>query len=388
MARLSFSSLRVRLMTLVLLAVIPALGLIFYTAWEERREEEAQVREEALRLSHLTAAHFQRFFEGTGRLLVMLGEFGVVRRGDAAGCSALLARLLPQYPEYANLGVALPNGDLVCSAVPIQGRLNIADRTSFRLARQTGELTIGEFQVSRTTGKPVIPVRYPVVDPAGRVRMVINAVLNLERLNVLATEVRIPSGAALLLLSSDGRLLARYPDTEKWVGRVISDAAVAKAILANRDEGVSQAVGVDGVLRLYGFTPLSAPRQAEGLYAGVGIPVELAFAPVKRRLAWDLAWLGLATMLALAAAWVGGSVFILSPVRKLVRATERLAVGDLSARAGGPRGPGELDQLARGFDQMAEALELRQAEQAQVEARLTKLNECLLNFGPDPRENI
>lgn len=51
MTRFSFSSLRARLLLLVLLAVIPALGLILYTAAEQRRAAAGEAQANALRLA-------------------------------------------------------------------------------------------------------------------------------------------------------------------------------------------------------------------------------------------------------------------------------------------------------------------------------------------------
>jgi light-regulated signal transduction histidine kinase (bacteriophytochrome) len=60
-----------------------------------------------------------------------------------------------------------------------------------------------------------------------------------------------------------------------------------------------------------------------------------------------------------------------------VRATDRLREGDLKVRTGLTHGEGELLQLARGFDEMAEALERRVSERQRVEVELKALNEDL-----------
>src|SRR3954451_1644119 len=64
-------------------------------------------------------------------------------------------------------------------------------------------------------------------------------------------------------------------------------------------------------------------------------------------------------LLALAAAWYGGERFILRQVRSLSIAAQRIASGDLRSRTGLAREQGELGELARTFDGMAEALERR-----------------------------
>ena len=103
----------------------------------------------------------------------------------------------------------------------------------------------------------------------------------------------------------------------------------------------------------------------------VGI-VFLATAPsLGLMLYTQLIWPGLAAgFLALLAAWFGGDVFILRQVNALLRATKRLAEGDLSSRTGLSNEPGELGQLAKGFDDMAESLERQVKKRELAEEKL------------------
>ena len=56
-----FSSLRVRLLLLVLLAVVPALGLILYSAAEERQCDRDRAERDALRLVESSPAIMPRW---------------------------------------------------------------------------------------------------------------------------------------------------------------------------------------------------------------------------------------------------------------------------------------------------------------------------------------
>src|SRR5262245_23560476 len=85
----------------------------------------------------------------------------------------------------------------------------------------------------------------------------------------------------------------------------------------------------------------------------------------------QLPWLGFALgFAALIAAWLGGERFIMRRVRTLSLAAQRLADGDLSSRSGLSRESGDLGQLARTFDQMAESLGQRVKERETVEKTL------------------
>ena len=82
-------------------------------------------------------------------------------------------------------------------------------------------------------------------------------------------------------------------------------------------------------------------------------------------------WAGfLVGLLALGAAWYGGERFILRQIRLLLNATERLAMGDLASRTGMDDVKGELGELARTFDTMAESLQQRAKERQEVEKLL------------------
>src|SRR5215467_46783 len=105
MKKLSFSDLRVRLILLVLLAVIPALGVVFYAAQEQRRATALEAQQNALRLARLVSANQEVLIAGTRQLLTALADAPAVRAGDPS-CSAFLKSLLEKYPYYSNLGVA------------------------------------------------------------------------------------------------------------------------------------------------------------------------------------------------------------------------------------------------------------------------------------------
>jgi signal transduction histidine kinase/ActR/RegA family two-component response regulator/HAMP domain-containing protein len=75
-------------------------------------------------------------------------------------------------------------------------------------------------------------------------------------------------------------------------------------------------------------------------------------------------------LLALMAAWYGGEHFILRQVRAIVDAAQRLTKGDWSARTGLRNTEGELGQLAKTFDIMAESLEERGQEREDAEKTL------------------
>ena len=373
MARLFFSSLRARLLLLVLLAVIPALGLTLYTNLEERQLRKAQVQEHALRLSRIVSADHERLIEDARKLLAALSRLPGVRDGKRAACDALFPDLLTRHSSYANLGVIGADGNVLCSGLPMTGQVYVGDRAYFRRARETRDFAIGDYQIGRVTGKATLNFGYPVLDNRGHLQVVLFAALDLAWLNELAGRVGLPTGSMLTVIDRHGTILSRYPEQAKWVGKPMPESLVLKAIAAQQGNGTTEARSEDGIPRLFSFAPFGGAAQGANAYVSIGIPTAVAFAGANRILARNLAALGLVAVLALAAAWVGGNLFIVRQIQALVRATKRVAAGELGVRTGLPHGQGELSQLAGAFDQMAESLE-RAHERRLLEEELRRKN--------------
>jgi PAS domain S-box-containing protein len=375
MRRFPASGLRLRLLLLVLITLVPALGLAYSTGQRYRHLAALEAQNQAQRLVQLVSANHVALVEGAHQLLVALAQVPQVQGGDPAACNALLDGLLEEYPVYANLGVAGPQGDMVCSAVPFEGPISAADRLWFQRALQTRDFSVGEYQVSRATGQATLNFAYPIPDEDGAVQAVVVAALDLAWLNQLTARTELPPGATLTLFDGKGVVLARYPDPEGWVGRSAAGQPMVQEALARRQAGVAQLPGLNGTASLFGFAPLDYPPGE--IYISIGIPAETAFAEADRIGTQNLVWLGIVGALALIAAWAAADLFLLRPTRALLAATQRLAAGDLGARSGLPDGQGELSQLGRAFDAMAGALQARTAERERAEAALRETTETL-----------
>jgi diguanylate cyclase (GGDEF)-like protein len=340
----------------VLLAALPGVGVTLYQLMAERDREAAEVQRNALLLARVMAAEHARLVSGSRELLTSIAQRIAVEGLDSAACSARLAALLRDLPSYANLGVATPDGEVVCSAVPLLGPVTIADRPYFQRALATRDLGVGEYQVGRITGRPTLNIGYPVRDTRGVVQGVVFAAIDLSALNELATTTHLPSGAELLVVDGAGTVLSRYPAEAGWTGRSLLGTALAP-LLSIAHEGTVTASGLDGVPRLYSVTPLDPALGATRL--ALGMPQAVVYAEV-RALARAALLLAAIAGAALILAWFGLDRVLLGPVERLLAATRRLATGDLRARSGLPHSGHELHQLARSFDAMAEALAQRE----------------------------
>lgn len=305
------AGLRLRLLALALLAVLPALGLVAFTAKQNRDTLARQVHESSLRLARLTSAEHERLIEGARQLLTGLARIPEIGQTGPV-CARLLSDLLVRFPTYASFGVADLRGDVRCSSISTSTSVNIGDRTYFRRALSSREFAIGEFQIGRISGVPTIDFGYPVLDGRGSARSVVVAALSLSSLSDIGNRANLPAGSSVLVIDSRGVILARAPDPGEWIGRAVPSSPIAARMLAQA-EGTADVEGPDGVSRAYGFTRL---RGGGDVSVAVGIPTSVAFAEVDRTYWRTLIALALVGLLALAAAWAIGTLFVVRPVTR------------------------------------------------------------------------
>jgi steroid delta-isomerase-like uncharacterized protein len=300
------SNLRVRFLLLVLVALLPALGLLILTANEQRDQAIDAAQVDAARLAGLAAADQQRLIEGTRQLLVVLARLPEVQ-GDAAACDELLADLLAQFPLYANLGVVAPDGTLVCSAVPAAGPLNLGDRAYIKGAIETKAFTVGEYQTGRITGKPSLNSGYPILDASGNLLGVVYASIDLATLGQFAAEADLEEGAILTVFDRNGTVLVRQPDEQNLVGQTLNGTPVVDRVLAE-GSGVTE-TRENGQTYLYAYSSLSGANPGNA-YVSIEIPKSQVVARAEDAFSKNLTRLGLVVVVVLVAAWVGGDLLV------------------------------------------------------------------------------
>ena len=246
-----------RLLLLVVIAVVPALGLILYNAAAERSLRLSAICDDGQRIVQIASVRYTRLLESSRQLLTVLTEIPAVRTGGNS-CSEVLKKVLDRYGYYANLGVILPDGSVSCSAAHLPGAINVADRSYFRRVMETKAFAVSEYQISRITGKASIVFGLPLFNLQKDVVGVLFAALDLNWLDSLAAEIN--SSGATLSVRPEGTVLANFPDAESWVGKNISAESIFK-VLQVQHRGVEEMAGLDGVQRLYAFTVLGQWRE-------------------------------------------------------------------------------------------------------------------------------
>lgn len=368
-----FSSLRIRLILIVMLAILPAAALVLYNGIEQRAGAAAFARESTRRLVELGSLQQAREIEEAQRLLITLSTQFTSRMKEAAQCSAYLSELIQRHPHYLNLGYIGANGQVLCSALPSGTGMDFSDRDYFQRALTGSGLAIGSYKTEPLSGKTSINFGYPVRDEGNQVCAVAFAAMDMAWLNTMAGHVRLPHGATLTVVDREGTILARYPNPDLWVGKVVPKSEILSTLLESKAEGITEGIGIDGVKRLYAYTPLDDPPHAAFLYTG--IPTATIYKEANRALVRNLLGLCAVSILAAGAAHLFGHLFMMRRVDSLVTTARRLAGGDLTSRTGSDFGARELAMLARALDELAESLESKSGERDQMEQALRRSEE-------------
>jgi len=311
MNRNSLGGLRGRLVLVVLIAIVPSLVLIYYNARKQRATAVDQAQEDVARITRLTAADCGRVIEGAHQLLIAVAELPDVRSGDPSRCATSLARLLEKYQIYSNLGVASPDGNIICSAVPLSGPVSVGDRAWFKEALGLRDFAVGEYQVGRISGRPALNFGYPLFGDDGQIHGVVFASLDVEYLGRLLTLVLAPEGVDLAVVDRNGVTVAHTPTKGNPVGSLAPEADRIKQVASFRGRGTDQGLDAEGVERIYAFYPAGGKTPRTETYVTASVPSAVAFADADRQLRNNLMGLGAVAFVALLAAWYGGEAIVL-----------------------------------------------------------------------------
>jgi hypothetical protein len=250
----SLSSLRSRVILLILTAMIPAFALIVDSAGKYRELTVAQVKQNVLVAAHAIASEQDRVLENAHEFLVTVSRVPQIREKDRAACHKILAGLLE--PRYADLALADTRGARLCTALAEGVSLVNSRGWDHSRSIETYDFAVGDIRRHSSSRKILLDVSYPVLDRPGVVRAVVSAALDLSWINRVAVDTHLRPGASFTMINGKGDVLLRYPEGRDWVGKTVFPEAAAPSTFASSREITIETKGPDGISRLFAFSPL------------------------------------------------------------------------------------------------------------------------------------
>ncbi|HEX6829157.1 MAG TPA: PAS domain S-box protein, partial [Burkholderiales bacterium] len=348
------SGLTLRMLLVTVMALVPVVGMVAYSFFDQRERALIEAHARLSRVVDSARDEAQELLASARVFLLAISRADAVRDLDSRRCATYLRDLKEGLPQYVNFGIIRPDGTSVCSALPASGPVDLSDRSYFRDAMERRAFSVGDYQEGRISKRTSLNVGYPMFGADGMIEAVAFAALDLDFFASHVDRVAISGDAVSMLIDRQGRVLFRRPDAGIRIDAVDPNAPVTAA---SRESATRPRVlpGLDGVLRVYAFARVQ-PEES-GLVVAVGIPVAEVMAPIQTQLAHTVARMLVALVIALIGAWFLGWFGVVKPASAVVRAARRVAGGDFSVRTGAAGFGGELGDIGRAFDDMAQSLE-------------------------------
>ena len=350
-------SLRARILLLALAGSLLPLLAMLWQLLEIRASNGAQAREQIIQRSETIASELDDRIAGTGQLLFGLGRVPLVGSEDKAACSAFLADVLKEHPQYTGILTIRPDGNLHCDSLNSGRALNLTDRQYFRQAL-TASGTVVEAAVGRLTGKGVLQIAYPVRAADDALRYVLLASLDMDAYGRAVAAALPFARMHFQIWNGDGSIVMDHPgpaSTKLAVG------AAEKAFMLGPAPDNAAVIGAKENARIW-FKALLPGSRDTGLRLALSVPEADLNERVDGQFRQALSWLAMATALIFVVAAVLGEFAVRRQTARLMQAISRMDAGDYCSRIGAPYPRGELGQVMGALDRMAGSLEQQRVE--------------------------
>lgn len=387
-------SIRLKLLLLVALACLPAMGLVLHSGLKAQRQALHDAEAQAGRISRDLALREQHLTAGTRQFLATLARLPDVRNLDAKACKPLFRELLAANPFYSDVVLTSLSGEVLASAQTVPPGLNLKESAFFPLVLKTRAFAVGGYRKSRTTGLHVLVCGHPVYNTRGDLVGTVSTGLRLSIFDDIVRDIKLPAGSTISLADREGVRLFHHhypePRPELYPQGERLRAGVWQKVLAEPKGEPFYAIGADGMRRIYVVQQSRLHPQADPyLYVGVTLLEQNVLVQARRSLYSGLGLLSLGTLLAALGAWFMGKKIFVERIERLAQVAGSFAAGDLSARANLPGpgplsgGPDELGRLGLAVDRIGEELSRREAEREATLERLARTQFAVDNAGDE-----
>jgi len=305
-------NLQVRLLILVFIAFIPALGIFWYANREFRNLQLEAKEQELIQRAGEVATEYRRLIGEGQAFLAALSEFDEIRSVRFSSCTDHLVRVLRHAEQFSTITVIGMDGYLACGSLTPENALYLGDRAYFVRATSRDLFSVGEFTLGRLTGKPVVGMALPLGNGEGTGSVLAASV----DLNVLARRSgggTLPEGYTFSVLDRNRRVMVRRPRTGNFT-LADSVGAIAGATFPGPREGSDPVIvtgtDLDGIERLFAVAPLRSPAGNMEGYLAFGRTKVTLMQEVDEIVNLQLRFLAVGGMVLLALAWALGHFWL------------------------------------------------------------------------------
>ena len=353
------STLRTRLVIVVLIAILPLFGLSLVGVVLNTNEAVSQARTDLVLSASLVAVNQQKSADAARQTLTAIANTpGLLDKEDPV-CERYFNTLRDKLGVYSNLGMIGLDGQLRCDSLADNPLVSAVDRQYFLDAMASSAFVNSGYLLGQASGKPVMIFALPMLDSSGKTGAIAFASMPLSTL-VKISDTPLPRGGRLLIADRFGIVLATSPEQPAAIGKPLPSPWLLDALKAGVG-GVREGLDETGIQQIYAFQP-SAKSPDAPFFIAVSADWSEVVAPVYRRLTLVSLALVLVALFGSWLAWrMAGRVMIL-PAARILGATRQLEQGQLDVRVALDtlEPGGEFFLIAESFNRMAEALQRRE----------------------------
>ena len=369
-----------RLFLLLAIALVPTATIQIYDELDRRHAREAELHAEARQLAERAGIEQDRVLDAARQFLAAIAQLRPTLLQSRDLCAQTLGRLVAQQQRYAYIALADLDGNALCASTPRLSHDELAaQQTVIRAAAAAGDLSVGTAFVA-ADGKHLLPLALPAAGDGGKVGEVVLAALSLDWLAANLPASLAPAATLLTIADRGGTVIAQLPSTAGApdpAGDAVPEPR--RSLMTRAAAGAIDGGDSSGAARIFGFKPVDAPP-ARGLYVEVALDRNAALAATDRAAARHGAAALAALLVGCLLAWLGAHYWIRRPTGALVRAARRWREGDFGARVDSGDSRSEFGRLGHAFDQMAEALALRERQLVQAKEDAEAANRAKSSF--------
>jgi signal transduction histidine kinase len=213
---------------------------------------------------------------------------------------------------------------------------------------------------------------YTVRNAQSAVRRIVFVAIDLQWLSRLTDQIELPAEHILVITDRDGGVLAssaKPADVAITIGTKIPELAEDQ----RQGQDMIRAA-INGRMQTFALAPMEG---LPGVMVASGLPYDQIYRKVNGVFYRMIGLLFLLTLCTVFSVMLFEEVALIRYLRALSRNLRRFGQGDFSARIAVPLGKGELQEMARTFNAMAEALTTRHKELSEAHDRLDMLTRHL-----------
>lgn len=375
--QLTTLSIRSLLLLITCVVALPSIAIIIYSGIQFRNDKIDDALAESFRLTERIVSEQQSLVVGAEQLMAALAILPEVRNRETAKVEPILRELKKLNCMYSNIFIADHEGTVWATAVPVKPPFVVADRRYFKNALESGQLSSGEYIVSRANTRQIISLSYPIKDHDGKAVGVISIGILLDEYSKLLERMELPTGTSFLLIDHRGIVLFRAINPEPYVGKPYPTVNFSN-MQAGPDTMTTVRNGIAGDKRIITYRKLRLPgEKTPYMYVSSGIPYDAVTRVANRALLLNIASFMSLLLLTFMVALLIGKRAVADRIRLLEKASQQVAAGDLQIRVASLVRGGELGNLGQMFDTMTEKLTSREAERLKAERERLNLERQL-----------